>query len=211
MWARKHLWSPRTSQVLPVHGDLCTAQRMPWKVPGFSMELHLLSFSHHLEDLMGNRRFSQWISLNRVFTLVRRSHWKFPGFDSVSWRPLHSPEDASRIPRISQGPLHSPDDASRNPRISQGPLDSPEDASRNPRISHGLPLHSGLYIVQSPLKVQIGWMSCDIHTIYNIPFPKYHTTNSSTASLTKELKIVSPPRFLLVNIYYITTTSIKYT
>ena len=92
------------------------------------------SFSHHLEDLMGSCRFSQSISLNRVIMLVRRSHWKSPGFDSVSWRPLYSPEDASRIPRISQG----------------------------------LPFHRSLYTVQSPdpLEVQIGWMSCDIHTIY---------------------------------------------
>ena len=66
---------------------------------------------------------------------ARKSHGKskdFP-YDSVSWRPLHRPEDASRIPRIS----------------------------------HGVSFYRGLYTVQSPLEVQIGWMSQDIHTIYH--------------------------------------------
>ena len=30
--------------MLPVHGDLCTAQRIPWKVPGFSMDFLFREF-----------------------------------------------------------------------------------------------------------------------------------------------------------------------
>ena len=127
--------------MVPVHGDLNTLQRMPWKVPGFLWTSSLESSSHYPEDLMGSHRFSHRLSLHSVFTLAGRSHGKskdFP-YDSVSWRPLHSPGDASRIPRIS----------------------------------HGVSFYRGLYRLQSPLEVQIGWMSRDIHTIYHFQI-SYH-------------------------------------
>lgn len=78
--------------------------------------------------------------------------------------------------------------------------DNPEGTSRSPKISHGLPLHRnlhiiqriswkavkpsmdfsfrGLYTVQRSLKVQIGWMSCDIHMINQCQtsYHKFSTT-----------------------------------
>ena len=127
--------------MLPVHGDLCTAQRIPWKVPGFSMDFLFREFftlprgSHGKSQILPLTFSSQGIHTGQKIS------WEVQGLSlrSVSWRPLHSPEDASRIPRIS----------------------------------HGVSFYRGLYTLQSPLEVQIGWMSRDIHTIYHFQM-SYH-------------------------------------
>ena len=56
--------------MLPVHGDLHTVQRMPWKVPRFSMDFLFREFSTPIRGSHGN---SQILPL--IFSSPGHSHW----------------------------------------------------------------------------------------------------------------------------------------
>ena len=88
--------------MFPVHGDLCTAQRIPWKVPGFSMDfffrvLHTAQriswevtdspidflftrYSHWPENFMGSPRTFLMIPFHGDLCTAQGMPVEFPGF-----------------------------------------------------------------------------------------------------------------------------------